>query len=43
MQTDIPDTMRAAVLFGPNDLRVVEKPVPRPGPEEVLVKVAACA
>jgi L-iditol 2-dehydrogenase len=43
MQTDVPDTMRAAVLFGPNDLRVVERPVPRPGPEEVLVKVAACA
>jgi L-iditol 2-dehydrogenase len=34
--------MRAAVLFGPNDLRVVEKPVPEPGPGEVLVKVAMC-
>lgn len=39
----IPETMRAAVLFGPNDLRVVERPVPRPGPGEVLVKVAYCA
>jgi L-iditol 2-dehydrogenase len=34
--------MRAAVLFGPNDLRVVDKPVPVPGPGEVLVKVAMC-
>src|ERR1700754_1966282 len=34
--------MRAAVLFGPNDLRVVEKPVPRPAHDEVLVRVAMC-
>ena len=34
--------MRAAVLFGPNDVRVVDKPVPTPGPGEVLVKVAMC-
>jgi L-iditol 2-dehydrogenase len=38
----IPATMRAAVLFGPGDLRVVDKPVPRPGPGEVLVRVAMC-
>ncbi|MHB1005560.1 MAG: alcohol dehydrogenase catalytic domain-containing protein [Chloroflexota bacterium] len=38
---NIPETMRAAVLCGPSDLRVVERPVPVPG--EVLVKVAACA
>lgn len=38
----IPHTMRAAVLFGPGDLRVVDREVPRPGPEEVLVRVAAC-
>ena len=38
----IPTTMRAAVLFGPGDLRVIDKPVPRPGPGEVLVKVAMC-
>lgn len=38
----IPDTMRAAVLFGPGDIRVVDKAVPRPGPDEVLVKVAMC-
>ncbi len=39
----IPDKMRAAVLFGPDDLKVVERPVPKPGPQQVLIKVAACA
>jgi L-iditol 2-dehydrogenase len=34
--------MRAAVLFGPGDLRVVDKPVPQPGPGEVLLRVAMC-
>src|SRR5438105_1881888 len=34
--------MRAAVLFGPGDFRIVDKPVPQPGPGEVLVKVAMC-
>lgn len=36
------DVMRAAVLFGPNDLRIVSKPVPRPARDEVLVRVAMC-
>jgi L-iditol 2-dehydrogenase len=40
--TDVPEVMRAAVLFGPGDIRVVDRPVPRPGPDEVLVKVAMC-
>src|SRR5690625_5050608 len=40
--TAIPDTMRAAVLYGPGDMRVEDKPVPRPGPGEVLVKVTVC-
>lgn len=39
---DIPETMRAAVMFGPQDIRVVDKPVPRPGPGEVLIKVEIC-
>lgn len=39
----IPETMKAAVLFGPNDLRVVNKKVPRPGHQEVLLRVEACA
>ena len=34
--------MRAAVLFGPNDMRIVSKPVPRPAHDEVLVRVAMC-
>lgn len=38
----IPDTMRAAALFGPGDMRVVDKPVPKPGPGEILIRVAAC-
>lgn len=41
-QPTIPQTMRAAVLFGPRDIRRIERPVPRPGPGEVLVKVAMC-
>ena len=35
--------MKAAVLFGPRDLRVVEKDIPIPNDEEVLIKVEACA
>lgn len=38
----VPATMRAAVLYGPGDIRVDERPVPRPGPGEVLIKVAVC-
>jgi L-iditol 2-dehydrogenase len=38
----LPGKMRAAVLFGPDDFRVVDKPVPAPGGGEVLVKVAMC-
>ena len=38
----VPESMRAAVLFGPQDIRVVDKPVPKPGFGEVLVKVAMC-
>jgi L-iditol 2-dehydrogenase len=38
----LPNRMRAAVLFGPDDMRITEKPVPVPGEGEVLVKVAMC-
>ncbi|MFH1538464.1 MAG: zinc-binding dehydrogenase [bacterium] len=39
----IPQKMKAAVLYGENDLRVVEREVPEPGYREVLIKVEACA
>jgi threonine dehydrogenase-like Zn-dependent dehydrogenase len=35
--------MKAALLFGPGDLRVVETEVPEPGPEEVLVRIVRFA
>lgn len=35
--------MRAAVIFGPDDLRVVEKPTPTPGAGEVLLRVEAAS
>ena len=38
----VPAQMQAAVLFGPGDIRAVEKPVPEPGWGEVLVRVAMC-
>jgi L-iditol 2-dehydrogenase len=40
---NVPDTMKAAVLVGPNELVVKDVPTPQPGPMEVLLKVEACA
>jgi L-iditol 2-dehydrogenase len=40
---NIPEKMKAMVVFGVNDIRLVkDKPVPKPNTGEVLVKVAAC-
>lgn len=40
----IPGTMKAAVLFGEGDMRLVDDyPVPEPGYNEVLIRVEACA
>src|SRR2546428_935056 len=39
----IPDRMKAWVLGGREELPLVEKPVPQPGPAEVLVRVDAIA
>jgi L-iditol 2-dehydrogenase len=39
----IPKLMKAWVLDGPQELRLTEKPVPDPGPAEVLVRVDAAA
>ncbi|MDX9784292.1 MAG: alcohol dehydrogenase catalytic domain-containing protein [Spirochaetia bacterium] len=38
-----PTMMRAAVLHDWNDIRMVERPVPTPGPGEVLIKVESCS
>jgi erythritol/L-threitol dehydrogenase len=35
----LPATMKAVVCHGPRDYRLEERPVPRPGPGEVLVRV----
>lgn len=34
--------MNAAVIYSPGDVRVVDLDMPVPGPNEVLIKVAAC-
>src|SRR5215469_10358042 len=39
----IPETMKAWVLGGPDELSLVEKKVPEPGPAEVLVRIDAIA
>jgi 2-desacetyl-2-hydroxyethyl bacteriochlorophyllide A dehydrogenase len=39
----VPETMKAWVLGGPDELTLAEKPVPAPGPAEVLVRVDAIA
>ena len=39
----LPERMKAWVLGGPDELRLVEKPVPRPGAAEVLVRIGATA
>lgn len=40
---EIPETMKAWVLDDPEQLRLTEKPVPQPGPAEILVKIDAVA
>ena len=40
---DIPKTMKAWVLDDPEQLRLTEKPVPEPGPAEILVRIDAVA
>jgi L-iditol 2-dehydrogenase len=41
-QDTLPEIMRAAVLFGPQDIRLIDRPLPKPHSGEVLVKVAMC-
>jgi L-iditol 2-dehydrogenase len=40
---NIPETMKAWVLGGPDQLSMVDKPVPEPGRAEVLVRIDAIA
>ncbi|WP_229874563.1 NAD(P)-dependent alcohol dehydrogenase [Amycolatopsis deserti] len=37
----MPATMKVAVLYGIHDIRIEERPVPRPAPDEVLIRVAS--
>ena len=39
MKFDIPDTMKAVVLEAYDKLNIVEMPVPKPGPGEVLCRI----
>jgi len=34
--------MKAAVIYGPGDIRIVEIEIPSPAPDEVLIKIHAC-
>ncbi len=38
----LPSTMKAAVFYGPNELKVERVPVPEVGPHDVLLKVDMC-
>src|SRR5579872_3871571 len=38
---DVPSSMRAVIADGSGGLRLVDRPVPQPGPGEVLIKVGA--
>ncbi len=40
--TSLPDVMAAAVYQSPGVVTVEERPVPRPGPEQVVVRVHSC-
>ena len=39
LMSTVPETMKAALLMGRNQLEVREVPTPHPGPMEVLLKV----
>jgi L-iditol 2-dehydrogenase len=39
---EIPRTMKATVLVAPHRFELLERPVPVPGDEDVLVRVRAC-
>jgi L-iditol 2-dehydrogenase len=37
----VPDTMRVSVLLGPGTLDIENRPIPKPGPDEVLIRVSS--
>jgi L-iditol 2-dehydrogenase len=39
---EIPRTMKATVLMAPDRFELLDRPVPTPGDEDVLVRVRAC-
>ena len=39
-ETPVPQTMQALVVVEPNRMEIREVPVPEPGPNEVLARVA---
>ncbi len=43
MSEPLPNTMQAVVCHGPEDYRLEERPVPEPGPGEVVVRVKSAA
>ena len=36
------ESMRALVLYGPGDLRLEDRPIPKPGPGEALIRLGWC-
>lgn len=38
----VPGSMKATVLVAPHRFELQDRPVPAPGPEDVLVRVRAC-
>lgn len=34
--------MKSAVFYGRHDLRIEDRPIPKPGPDEVLIQIKAC-
>ncbi len=39
---NLPSSMKATVLVAPHRFELQDRPVPAPGPEDVLVRVRAC-
>ncbi len=33
---------RVGMFYGPHDIRVIEQPIPEAGPDDIVIKVAAC-